>query len=121
MVISENHLHLIDFRIVNTQKNNILQLSFAWLLLLAMVTTAIDGQSFVADTDVVDSIEYEKELKDGEKEVELIFSEIVSFSFEYHNLKNLVSTQIQFCEIDKTSRTPERLYVLYKQFKTHLG
>ncbi|MFT4834152.1 MAG: hypothetical protein ACI83W_000523 [Marinoscillum sp.] len=105
-------------------KNSKLSIShvlLAWLLLATIVTTAVYNQNYFADPDIEESIAFEKEAIDGEKEIDLIIWADICHDAELLSLDRILQTQFHSCESIQSIRTPKKLYILYSQMKNHLG
>ena len=100
-------------------KNSIPQLALSWLLLLSLVVGSINDPSLFSNAEFEDSIELEKEIEEGEKEIEDFTQQV-----KHHEqvvLEHKVNTILHYCAEKFASNSPEKLYVLYHQFKSYLG
>ncbi|MEQ9403609.1 MAG: hypothetical protein RIM99_08495 [Cyclobacteriaceae bacterium] len=100
------------------KRNSIAQFIFSWMALIAIVTGTIQDSDAFQKAEFEDSIELEKEIEDGEKEME-------AFLFHSHQLEQIdfelkVVSTIQFCQMSTTTRAPEKLYLLFQQLRFDL-
>lgn len=102
-------------------KTSISHILFAWLLLATIATTAVYNQNYFADPDIEESLAFEKEAVDGEKEMNLFLLADFGHVAELVSIERILQTQLLFCESIQSIRTPKKLYIMYSQLKSHLG
>lgn len=91
----------------------------SWLLFLSIATVNINNPALFGNAEFEDSVELEEEIEEGEKEIEDFIQQIQHD--EQVVLEHEVNTILHYCAEKVANNSPEKLYLLYHQVKSHLG
>ena len=105
---------------MKTKQHPIPKIAFSWLILLVIVAGSVNDPTIFGNAEFEDAIELsKKEVKDGEKEVKILFLQI--FDIKNDVLRNELISIFHLLEENAINHTPDKLYILYHQFKSHPG
>lgn len=99
--------------------NTSFKVIFSWLALIVIVLGSLGEPLTYEKTAFEDSIELEKEIEDGERELELLPTH--SYQLEQIDIAHKLASTFQHCEENLTKRSTQKLYLMHHQLKNHLG